>query len=227
MQSLRDLIEREGPDTIAAFIAEPVMGAGGVIIPPDGYYPAIQEVLDEHDIIMIDDEVINGFGRTGNWWGCQTLGMTPTTISVAKQLTAAYAPLGAVMVPEDIYQAYVDHSAADRHARPRLHLWRPSARLRARRQGDRDLPEAQHRRAMCASSRRLFAARLKRIGEHPLVGETVSVGLIGAAELVADKKTKRSVRSRRRASARNSPNSSKAMARSCARSATASRSARR
>ena len=111
VQSLRDLIEREGPDTIAAFIAEPVMGAGGVIIPPEGYYPAIQEVLDEHDIIMIDDEVINGFGRTGNWWGCQTVGMTPTTISVAKQLTAAYAPLGAVMVPEDIYQAYVDHSA--------------------------------------------------------------------------------------------------------------------
>ena len=87
VQSLRDLIEREGPDTIAAFIAEPVMGAGGVIIPPAGYYPAIQEVLDEHDIIMIDDEVINGFGRTGNWWGCQTVGMTPTTISVAKQLT--------------------------------------------------------------------------------------------------------------------------------------------
>lgn len=103
-KSLRDLIEREGPDTIAAFIAEPVMGAGGVIVPPKGYYEAIQAVLDEHDIFMIDDEVINGFGRTGNWWGCQTLGMTPKTISAAKQLTAAYAPLGAVMVPEDIYQ---------------------------------------------------------------------------------------------------------------------------
>ena len=87
------------------------MGAGGVIVPPKGYYEAIQAVLDEHDIMLIDDEVINGFGRTGNWWGCQTLGMTPKTISAAKQLTAAYAPLGAVMVPEDVYQAYVDHSA--------------------------------------------------------------------------------------------------------------------
>ena len=110
-QSLKDMIEREGPDTIAAMIAEPVMGAGGVIVPPAGYYPAVKEVLDEHDIIMIDDEVINGFCRTGEWWGCQSLGMTPTTISAAKQMTAAYAPLGAVMVPEDVYQAYVDHSA--------------------------------------------------------------------------------------------------------------------
>jgi 4-aminobutyrate--pyruvate transaminase len=83
VQSLRDLIEREGPDTIAAMIAEPVMGAGGVIVPPQGYFPAIQAVLEEHDIIMIDDEVINGFGRTGNWWGCQTTGMRPTTISAA------------------------------------------------------------------------------------------------------------------------------------------------
>jgi 4-aminobutyrate--pyruvate transaminase len=70
-QSLRDLIEREGPDTIAAMIAEPVMGAGGVIVPPKGYFPAIQAVLDEHDIMLIDDEVINGFGRTGNWWGAR------------------------------------------------------------------------------------------------------------------------------------------------------------
>src|SRR5690606_21946726 len=87
--NLSDLIEREGPDTIAAMIAEPVLGAGGVIVPPKGYYEAIATLLDEHDIIMIDDEVINGFGRTGNWWGCQTMGMKPTTITTAKQLTAA------------------------------------------------------------------------------------------------------------------------------------------
>ena len=110
--SLEALIEREGGHTIAAMIAEPVMGAGGVIIPPKGYYPAIKAVLDAHDIILIDDEVINGFGRTGNWWGCQTLDMVRTTISAAKQLTAAYAPLGAVLVPEHIYQAYEDHSRA-------------------------------------------------------------------------------------------------------------------
>src|SRR5690606_19656268 len=110
VKSLRDLIEREGPDTIAAMIAEPIMGAGGVIVPPMSYYGEIQKVLDEHDIMMISDEVINGFGRTGNWWGSQTMGMTPKTISAAKQLTSAYAPLGAVMVPQDVYDAYVSHS---------------------------------------------------------------------------------------------------------------------
>ena len=82
--SLRDLIEREDPDTIAAMIAEPVMGAGGVLMPPEGYFEAIKPVLDEHDILLIDDEVINGFCRTGNWWGCQPYGMTPTTMSAAK-----------------------------------------------------------------------------------------------------------------------------------------------
>ncbi|NWN18247.1 aminotransferase class III-fold pyridoxal phosphate-dependent enzyme, partial [Escherichia coli] len=90
---------------------EPVMGAGGVLVPPSGYFAAIEPILREHDILIIADEVINGFGRTGHWWGSQAVGMTPTTISAAKQLTSAYAPLGAVLVPEDVYQAYVDHSA--------------------------------------------------------------------------------------------------------------------
>ena len=191
VQSLRDLIEREGPDTIAAFIAEPVMGAGGVIIPPEGYYPAIQEVLDEHDIIMIDDEVINGFGRTGNWWGCQSVGMTPTTISAAKQLTSAYAPLGAVMVPEDIYQAYVDHS-------PQIgtlgHGFTYGGHPLGCALGVKAI-EIYQKRNIVGHVRQLaptFASRMKRIGDHPLVGDTVAVGLIGAAELVADKKTKRS-----------------------------------
>ena len=191
VQSLRDLIEREGPDTIAAFIAEPVMGAGGVMIPPEGYHPAIQDVLDEHDIIMIDDEVITGFGRTGNWWGCQTVGMTPTTISVAKQLTAAYAPLGAVMVPEDIYQAYVDHS---QQIGTLGHGFTYGGHPLGCALGVKAI-EIYQKRNIVGHVRQLaptFASRMKRIGDHPLVGDTVAVGLIGAAELVADKKTKRS-----------------------------------
>ncbi|TVQ52243.1 MAG: aminotransferase class III-fold pyridoxal phosphate-dependent enzyme, partial [Rhodobacteraceae bacterium] len=83
-------IEAEGPDTVAAFIAEPIMGAGGVIVPPEGYFEAIMPVLKKHDVLMIDDEVICGFGRTGNWFGATTVGMEPTSISMAKQLTAAY-----------------------------------------------------------------------------------------------------------------------------------------
>jgi 4-aminobutyrate---pyruvate transaminase len=188
--SLRDLIEREGPDTIAAMIAEPVMGAGGVIVPPAGYYPAIQEVLDEHDIFLIDDEVINGFGRTGNWWGCQTLSMTPKTISAAKQLTAAYAPLGAVMVPEDVYQAYVDHSEK---IGTFGHGFTYGGHPLGCALGVKAI-EIYQKRDILSHVRSLiptFEARMRRIGEHPLVGEARFCGLVGGAELVADKATRR------------------------------------
>ena len=190
VQSLRDMIEREGPETIAAMIAEPVMGAGGVIVPPQGYFAAIQAVLDEHDIMLIGDEVITGFGRTGNWWGCQTVGMRPKTISAAKQLTSAYAPLGAVMVPEDIYQSYVDHSA-------KLGTFGHGFTYGGHPLGcalgikaieiyqKRDI--IGHVRALMP----LFEARMKKLAEHPLVGEARYCGLVGGAELVADKKTKR------------------------------------
>jgi len=188
--SLRNLIEREGPDTIAAMIAEPVMGAGGVIVPPRGYFPAIQPILEEHDIMFIDDEVINGFGRTGNWWGCQTLGMKPTTISAAKQLTAAYAPLGAVLVPEQIYQACLDNSAA---AGTFGHGFTYGGHPLGCALGVKAI-EIYQKRDILGRVRALtplFEARLKRISEHPLVGETRFCGLVGGAELVADKATKR------------------------------------
>lgn len=187
--NLRSLIEREGPETIAAMIAEPVMGAGGVVVPPDGYFAAIKPVLDEHDIILIADEVICGFGRTGNWWGSQTVGMTPTTISAAKQMTAAYAPLGAVMVPEDIYQAYVDHSA-------KLGMFGHGYTY-----GGHPLGCALGVKAIEIYKKRdiighvrnlspLFARLLDRLADHPLVGEVRYCGLVGGVELVADKATK-------------------------------------
>ncbi len=188
--SLRDLIEREGPDTIAAMIAEPVMGAGGVIVPPEGYYPAIQEVLDEHDIIFIADEVITGFGRTGNWWGSQTLGMTPTTISAAKQMTSAYAPLGAVLVPEDVYQAYVDHS---RKIGTFGHGFTYGGHPLGCALGVKAI-EIYQKRDIIGHVRSLtpqFEKRMKKLAERPLVGETRYCGLMGGVELVADKAAKR------------------------------------
>ena len=189
-QSLRQLIEREGPDTIAAMIAEPVMGAGGVIVPPKGYWEAIQAVLDEHDIMLIGDEVITGFGRTGNWWGCQTVGMHPTTISAAKQLTAAYAPLGAVMVPEHVYQAYVDHSEMlGGFAHGFTYGGHPlSCALGVK------AIEIYRKRDIVGHVRKLmplFERRMKAIGEHRLVGEARFCGLVGGAEIVADKQSKR------------------------------------
>ena len=107
---LETLLEQEGPDTVAAFIAEPVMGAGGVIVPPETYFEKIQAVLAPHDILFIVDEVICGFGRTGAYFGSETFGIEPDSVSVAKAITSAYAPLGAVTVSEDVYQAMLDES---------------------------------------------------------------------------------------------------------------------
>src|SRR5262249_48252522 len=108
--NLEDLIEREGPETIAAFIAEPVMGAGGVLIPPATYFEKVQAVLKKHDIAFIADEVICGFGRTGNWWGAQTYGIQPSSVTMAKAVTSAYVPMGALTVPDNVYQVLVEGS---------------------------------------------------------------------------------------------------------------------
>ncbi len=188
--SLRMLIERENPDTIAAMIAEPVMGAGGVLVPPEGYFEAIQPILDEHDIMLIDDEVITGFCRTGNWWGCQTHKMVPTTISAAKQMTSAYAPLGAVLVPEDIYQAYVDHSA---QLGSFSHGFTYGGHPLGCALGAKAIEIYQKRDILghVRSLMPLFERRMKALGDHPLVGEVRFSGLLGGVELVADRKAKR------------------------------------
>ena len=107
---LEEMILREGPDTVAAFIAEPVMGAGGVIVPPKTYFPKIMAVCAKYDIFMIDDEVICGFGRLGAPFGCTTLGYKPNSISIAKALSSAYMPIAGVMIPEDMYQALIVES---------------------------------------------------------------------------------------------------------------------
>lgn len=187
--SLVELIEREGPDTIAAFIAEPVMGAGGVIVPPAGYYAAIQEVLDRYDIMLIDDEVITGFGRTGNWWGAQTLGMRPKTISVAKQVTAAYAPLGAVLVPQDMYDAFVAQSAK---IGTFGHGFTYGGHPLGCAVGAKAI-EIYQERGIVMHVRQLspvMTERMNGLSNHPLVGETRHCGLMGGIEIVADKKTR-------------------------------------
>lgn len=189
--NLEALIEREDPDTIAAFIAEPLMGAGGVIPPPRTYFQKIEAVLKTHDILMIDDEVITGFGRTGRMWGAQTFGMTPHTLSVAKALTSAYMPMSAVLIPEFIYEAMRAESkklGAFGHG----YTWggHPVAAAVALR--TLELYESRNIPAHVMAVAPRFARRMTKLGEHPIVGETVSVGLIGAIELVADKKTKAS-----------------------------------
>ena len=188
--SLEAMIEREGPETIAAFIAEPVMGAGGVILPPKGYFEAIRPILRQHDILMIADEVITGFCRTGNWWGSTTLNVEPDTISAAKQLTSAYAPLGAVMVPQKMMDAFEAQSA-------KLgtfgHGYTYGGHPLGCALGVKAI-EIYQRRNILEHVRSLipqFERRLKALGDHPMVGETRSCGLVGALEMVSSKQTRK------------------------------------
>ena len=107
---LEKLIIKEGPETIAAFFAEPVMGAGGVIIPPEKYFSKIQKVLKKYDILMVADEVICGFGRTGNMWGSETFNIKPDILTAAKALSSAYLPISAVILSEEVYQPIKDQA---------------------------------------------------------------------------------------------------------------------
>jgi len=187
--NLDQLIRAEGPDTVGAFIAEPVMGAGGVMPPPRGYFEKVQAVLARHDVLFVADEVICGFGRTGRPWGCQTYGIRPDIVTCAKQLSSAYLPIGAVMISEPVYQALLDesrklgvfgtgftyggHPVAAAVALETLRIY-----------DERDI--FAHVRALTPR----FQERLQALAEHPLVGEARGVGLLGGIELVADKSTR-------------------------------------
>ena len=189
--SLEALIERENPDTIAAFIAEPIMGAGGVIVPPDTYFPKIQAVLKKHDIGFIADEVICGFGRTGNWWGSQTLGAEPTTVSMAKGITSAYFPLGALTVPENVYEAMVQES---KKLGVFAHGFTYSGHPVGCAVANKTI-EIYERIDIVGHVKRVtptFQRRLRALADHPLGGEARGAGLLGGIELVRDKKTKQS-----------------------------------
>jgi 4-aminobutyrate--pyruvate transaminase len=188
-EALEQKIIDEGPDTVAAFIAEPIMGAGGVIVPPATYFEKIQAVLDKYDVYFIADEVICGFGRTGKYWGSQSLGAKPNSISCAKALTSAYIPLGAVTVPEEMYEAMLDESRKiGTFGHGYTYSGHPVAAAVALK-----VLEIYERDKIVDHVSKLSAtveARKAKIAEHPLVGEVRGMGLIGAVEMVADRATK-------------------------------------
>lgn len=188
-RELEELIVKEGPDTVAAFIGEPLQGAGGVLIPPAGYWEKIQAVLRKYDVLLIADEVITGFGRTGNLFGCETFGIEPDMMTLAKQLSGAYMPISAVLVTDAIYQAIADNSAKrgsfghgyTYSAHP---VCAAVALETLKIYEERDI--VGHVRAMAP----LLQDGLRRFVGHPLVGEVRGIGLIAAVELVADKAAK-------------------------------------
>jgi 4-aminobutyrate--pyruvate transaminase len=188
-RNLEQLIEREGADTIAAFIAEPVMGGGGVIVPPRMYFEKVQRILRAHDILFIADEVICGFGRTGRMFGCETFGITPDTMTLAKGLSSAHLPIAAVLIPEEMYNVLIAHS--ERHGvfgHGYTYGGHPVCAAVALR--NIQLMEERNILGHIATVAPVFQQRLKSFGDHPLIGHTRGVGLIGGLEFVADKKTK-------------------------------------
>lgn len=185
-EHLEQMILAEGPDTVAAFIAEPIMGAGGVILPPATYFEKIQAVLKKYDVLFIDDEVICGFGRTGKPFGADTFDLKPDTVSLAKALTSAYQPLSAVVLKDEIHTALVD--AADEMG-VFGHGFTYSGHPVACAVGLKTLEIYERDRLFehAAELAPQFRQRLDRYVDHPLVGEVRGTGLIGAVELVADK----------------------------------------
>ena len=189
--NLEQLILKQGPETVAAFIAEPVMGAGGVIAPPQTYFEKVQAILEKYDIMFIDDEVICGFGRTGRPFGADTYDLRPDSISLAKALTSAYQPLSAVMIKNEVYQAMVD--AADDMGLFG-HGYTYSGHPVACAVGLKTLEIYERDRIFehAAALSPQFQERVQRFADHPLVGQARGVGMMGAIELVADKVTKAS-----------------------------------
>ncbi len=184
-QELEDTILREGPDTVAAFIAEPVQGAGGVIIPPPGYFDRVQAILRKYDILFIADEVITGFGRLGQPFGCAVYGIRPDMVTVAKMLTSAYVPMSALFVSDAIYQVVADASAAmGTFGHGYTYSGHPLAcavALETLRIYESD-GVFEHVRKVAPR----LQARLQKLSGHPIVGQARGIGLIGAIELALD-----------------------------------------
>ena len=181
---LEEKILDVGADKVAAFIGEPIQGAGGVIIPPATYWPEIQRICDRHGILLVSDEVITGFGRTGRWFGCETMGFQPDLMTFAKGVTSGYIPLGGVMVGERVARVLIEkggdfnhgytysgHPVACAVALANLKLLR-----------ERGLVERVH-----DDVGPYLAQAFEALGAHPLVGETQTCGLMGAVLLVKDK----------------------------------------
>jgi len=186
-EALEKLILDEGPDTVAALWAEPILGAGGVIVPPPTYYEKIQAVLRKYDILLVADEVICGFWRTGNYWGSQTFGMAPDIVVCAKALSAAYLPISAVLVNERIFRGLAEEShAIGTFGHGFTYSGHPVAAAVAV-ETLKIYDEMNIGAHVKSVGAHLQAGLRRRFAGHELVGEVRGVGLIGAIELVADK----------------------------------------
>ena len=190
-KEIEDRILSEGPDTVAAFIAEPIMGAGGVFYPPKGYFEKVQPILKKYDVLMIADEVVFGFGRTGDWFGSDTFNIKPDIVTVAKGITAAYLPLSGTIISDKIYQAIADRAQENvTFAHGFTYSGHPvcaAVALEALKiYEEMDVPAVVRKVAPALQE------PLKALADHPLVGNVRGVGLVGGVEIVKNKATKES-----------------------------------
>jgi 4-aminobutyrate--pyruvate transaminase len=186
--NLEKLILDEGPESIAAFLVEPITGASGVIVPPDGYYERVQSILKKYDILLIADEVITGFGRTGNDFGCTTMGIKPDMMTMAKQLSSAYFPISVAAIPAYMHDAMIEPSSkVGIFGHGYTYSGHPVACAAALK--TLEIYERDDIFAKAARAGEYMQKRLQEFAGHPLVGEVRGAGLIAAIELVADKST--------------------------------------
>jgi putrescine aminotransferase len=185
-RALEEKILELGPENVAAFIGEPVQGAGGVIIPPASYWPEVQRICRAHDVLLVSDEVICGFGRLGTWFGCQRFGVEPDLMPIAKGLSSGHAPIGGVVIADRVAEPVIE-AGGDFHHGYTYSGHPVSCAVAA--ENLRILKEEGIVDRVRTRTEPYFARRWAELGDHPLVGEARSLGLVGALELVADKAT--------------------------------------
>jgi putrescine aminotransferase len=187
-KAVEDAILEAGADKVAAFIGEPVMGAGGVKIPPMSYWPEVERICRKYDVLLMLDEVITGYGRTGEWFAAQSFGVRPDTITTAKALTSGYQPLSALLVGDRIASTLVEKGGEFAHGY--TYSGHPVACAVALANIDIIAREGLVERVKNDTGPYFAQALGERIADHPLVGEVRSFGLMGAIEIVKDKATK-------------------------------------
>ena len=201
-RELEEAILSEGPDTVAAFIAEPIHGAGGIIYPTDDYWPRVREVCSRYDVLLIADEIITGFGRTGRWFGLEHWGVRPDILAFAKGVTSGYMPLGGIIVTKAIKDAMDEVKPEDRW----MHAFTYSGHAAACAVALKNIEIIQSE-GLCENSermgKRLHAGLLETFGDHPNVGDIRGgKGLLAAVEFVEDRATKKNIAAERKFSMR-------------------------
>jgi adenosylmethionine-8-amino-7-oxononanoate aminotransferase len=186
--ALEQAILREGPDTVAAFIAEPVMGAGGVIVPPPTYFPRVREICDRHEVLLIADEVITGFGRTGRWFALGHWNVQPDLVSFAKGVTSAYLPLGGVLASKHVHDVLQQAPPDKKFMHASTYSGHPTCCAVALR--NLDILEKEGLVERAAPMGRRLLAGLETLRDLPVVGDVRGFGMMCGVELVTDKKTK-------------------------------------